>query len=132
MSDQTVAICQNKISLPTLLIASKAYLLAIFAKVKEAGFGKMITRSDAKTLADMAFEIDKRFGKLKAQANTAKAAFEAKMQNKLETFTKEQRDDFVRDFSARYNERVCTLSIKEAEIWGITKKDEPEEKAKND
>lgn len=66
MSDQTAAICQSKISLPTLLIASKAYLLAIFAKVKEAGFGKMITRSDAKTLADMAFEIDKRFGKLKA------------------------------------------------------------------
>lgn len=54
------------------------------------------------------------------------------MQNKLETLTKEQRDDFVRDFSARYNERVCALSIKEAEIWGITKKDEPEEKAKND
>ncbi|MFC2492153.1 MAG: hypothetical protein ACFNUJ_05700, partial [Campylobacter curvus] len=115
MSDQTVAICQSKISLPTLLIASKAYLLAIFAKAKEVGFGKMITRSDAKTLADMAFEIDKRFGKLKSQANTAKAAFEAKMRAKLEALTKEQRDDFVRDFSARYNERVCALSIKEAE-----------------
>ena len=132
MSDQTVAICQNKISLPTLLIASKAYLLAIFAKVKEAGFGKMITRSDAKTLADMAFEIDKRFGKLKAQANTTKAAFEAKMQNRLEALTKEQRDDFVQGFNARYNERVCALSIKEAETLGITKKDEPKEKASND
>ncbi|EAU00233.1 DUF1104 domain-containing protein [Campylobacter curvus] len=132
MSDQTAAICQSKISLPTLLIASKAYLLAIFAKVKEAGFGKMITRSDAKTLADMAFEIDKRFGKLKAQANTTKAAFEAKMQNRLEALTKEQRDDFVQGFNARYNERVCALSIKEAETLGITKKDEPKEKASND
>ena len=132
MSGQTAAICQSKISLPTLLIASKAYLLAIFAKVKEAGFGKMITRSDAKTLADMAFEIDKRFGKLKAQANTTKAAFEAKMQNRLEALTKEQRDDFVQGFNARYNERVCALSIKEAETLGITKKDEPKEKASND
>ncbi len=83
----------------------------------------MVANADAKTLSEVAFEIDKRAGKLKFEAKEAKRGLKAEIRKKFEGMSIADREAFMREFRNGYNAQVGALSVAEAKRLDIELKD---------
>ena len=83
----------------------------------------MVANADAKTLSEVAFEIDKRAGKLRYEAKEAKRGLKAEMVKKMDAMSVADRQNFMQDFRKSYNDKVGSLSVAEAKKLDIELKD---------
>ncbi|QKG29118.1 DUF1104 domain-containing protein [Campylobacter sp. RM16187] len=109
----------KRLKIMSILVALKAYLGAKFDKAQSCGFAKMIKNADAKTLGEISFEIDKRAGKLIAEADSSKQDFKSEFDKRISALSEDERAKFKEEFAARYNEKVLNLSVKEAQELGL-------------
>ena len=84
---------------------------------------KMVANADAKTLSEVAFEIDKRAGKLRYEAKEVKRGLKAEMVKKMDAMSVADRQNFMQDFRKSYNDKVGSLSVAEAKRLDIELKD---------
>lgn len=84
---------------------------------------KMVANADAKTLSEVAFEIDKRAGKLRYEAKEVKRELKAEMVKKMDAMSVADRQNFMQDFRKSYNDKVGSLSVAEAKKLDIELKD---------
>ncbi|WP_169785017.1 DUF1104 domain-containing protein [Campylobacter curvus] len=108
----------KKIALVAVLMAGSMFAASLEKSTNEELYA-MMANADAKTLSDIAFEIDKRVGELKAQIKDTKRGFKSEMRKKLEGMSAADRYKFMQDFRTGYNEKVSTLSVKEADRLDI-------------
>jgi len=85
----------------------------------------MVANADAKTLSEVAFEIDKRAGKLRYEAKEARRGLKAEMRKKFEAMSIADRQNFMSDFRKSYNDQVDALSVAEAKKLDIELKGHP-------
>ena len=84
---------------------------------------KMVANADAKTLSEVAFEIDKRAGKLKFEAKEAKRGLKTEIRKKLDAMSIADKEAFMNG----YNAQVGALSVAEAKKLDIELKDDDDD-----
>ena len=112
----------KKVVLISMLVAGGLFAASLEKSTNDELY-KMVANADAKTLSEVAFEIDKRAGKLKFEAKEAKRGLKAEIRKKLETMSIADREAFMREFRNGYNDQVGALSVAEAKKLDIELKD---------
>ena len=108
----------KKIVLISLLVASGLFVASLEKSTNEELYA-IVANADAKTLSEVAFEIDKRAGKLRYEAKEARRGLKAEMRKKFEAMSIADRQNFMRDFRKSYNDQVDALSVAEAKKLDI-------------
>ncbi len=112
----------KKVVLISMLVAGGLFAASLENSTNDELY-KMVANADAKTLSEVAFEIDKRAGKLKFEAKEAKRGLKAEIRKKLEGMSIADRERFMREFRSGYNAQVGALSVAEAKKLDIELKD---------
>lgn len=112
----------KKVVLISMLVAGGLFAASLEKSTNDELY-KMVANADAKTLSEIAFEIDKRAGKLKFEAKEAKRGLKAEIRKKLEGMSIADRERFMREFRSGYNAQVGALSVAEAKRLDIELKD---------
>ena len=112
----------KKVVLISMLVAGGLFAASLENSTNDELY-KMVANADAKTLSEVAFEIDKRAGKLKFEAKEAKRGLKAEIRKKLEAMSIADRERFMREFRNGYNDQVGALSVAEAKKLDIELKD---------
>jgi len=112
----------KKVVLISMLVAGGLFATSLEKSTNDELY-KMVANADAKTLSEVAFEIDKRAGKLKFEAKEAKRGLKAEIRKKLEAMSIADRERFMREFRNGYNAQVGALSVAEAKKLDIELKD---------
>lgn len=112
----------KKVVLISMLVAGGLFAASLENSTNDELY-KMVANADAKTLSEVAFEIDKRAGKLKFEAKEAKRGLKTKIRKKFEGMSIADRERFMREFRNGYNAQVGALSVAEAKRLDIELKD---------
>ena len=112
----------KKVVLISMLVAGGLFAASLENSTNDELY-KMVANADAKTLSEVAFEIDKRAGKLKFEAKEAKRGLKAEIRKKFEGMSIADRERFMREFRSGYNAQVSALSVAEAKKLDIELKD---------
>ena len=112
----------KKVVLISMLVAGGLFATSLEKSTNDELY-KMVANADAKTLSEVAFEIDKRAGKLKFEAKEAKRGLKAEIRKKFEGMSIADRERFMREFRSGYNAQVSALSVAEAKKLDIELKD---------
>ena len=112
----------KKVVLIGMLVAGGLFAASLENSTNDELY-KMVANADAKTLSEVAFEIDKRAGKLKFEAKEAKRGLKAEIRKKFEGMSIADRERFMREFRNGYNAQVGALSVAEAKKLDIELKD---------
>ena len=112
----------KKVVLIGMLVAGGLFAASLENSTNDELY-KMVANADAKTLSEVAFEIDKRAGKLKFEAKEAKRGLKTEIRKKLEAMSIADRERFMREFRNGYNDQVGALSVAEAKKLDIELKD---------
>ena len=112
----------KKVVLISMLVAGGLFAASLEKSTNDELY-KMVANADAKTLSEVAFEIDKRAGKLKFEAKEAKRGLKAEIRKKFEGMSIADREAFMREFRNGYNAQVGALSVAEAKRLDIELKD---------
>ena len=112
----------KKVVLISMLVAGGLFAASLENSTNDELY-KMVANADAKTLSEVAFEIDKRAGKLKFEAKEAKRGLKTETRKKLEAMSIADRERFMREFRSGYNAQVGALSVAEAKKLDIELKD---------
>ena len=112
----------KKVVLISMLVAGGLFAASLENSTNDELY-KMVANADAKTLSEVAFEIDKRAGKLKFEAKEAKRGLKAEIRKKFEGMSIADRERFMREFRSGYNAQVGALSVAEAKKLDIELKD---------
>ena len=112
----------KKVVLLSFLVAGGLFAASLENSTNDELY-KMVANADAKTLSEVAFEIDKRAGKLKFEAKEAKRGLKTEIRKKLEGMSIADRERFMREFRSGYNAQVGALSVAEAKKLDIELKD---------
>ena len=112
----------KKVVLISMLVAGGLFAASLENSTNDELY-KMVANADAKTLSEVAFEIDKRAGKLKFEAKEAKRGLKAEIRKKFEGMSIADRERFMREFRNGYNDQVGALSVAEAKKLDIELKD---------
>ena len=112
----------KKVVLISMLVAGGLFAASLEKSTNDELY-KMVANADAKTLSEIAFEIDKRAGKLKFEAKEAKRGLKAEIRKKLEGMSIADRERFMHEFRSGYNAQVGALSVAEAKRLDIELKD---------
>ena len=112
----------KKVVLISMLVAGGLFAASLEKSTNDELY-KMVANADAKTLSEVAFEIDKRAGKLKFEAKEAKRGLKAEIRKKFEGMSIADREAFMREFRNGYNAQVGALSVAEAKKLDIELKD---------
>ena len=112
----------KKVVLISMLVAGGLFAASLENSTNDELY-KMVANADAKTLSEVAFEIDKRAGKLKFEAKEAKRGLKAEIRKKFEGMSIADRERFMREFRNGYNAQVGALSVAEAKKLDIELKD---------
>ena len=112
----------KKVVLISMLVAGGLFAASLEKSTNDELY-KMVANADAKTLSEVAFEIDKRAGKLKFEAKEAKRGLKAEIRKKFEGMSIADRERFMREFRNGYNAQVGALSVAEAKRLDIELKD---------
>ena len=112
----------KKVVLISMLVAGGLFAASLENSTNDELY-KMVANADAKTLSEVAFEIDKRAGKLKFEAKEAKRGLKTEIRKKLEAMSIADRERFMREFRNGYNDQVGALSVAEAKKLDIELKD---------
>ena len=112
----------KKVVLISMLVAGGLFAASLENSTNDELY-KMVENADAKTLSQVAFEIDKRAGKLKFEAKEAKRGLKTEIRKKLEAMSIADRERFMREFRNGYNAQVGALSVAEAKKLDIELKD---------
>ena len=112
----------KKVVLISMLVAGGLFAASLEKSTNDELY-KMVANADAKTLSEVAFEIDKRAGKLKFEAKEAKRGLKTKIRKKFEGMSIADRERFMREFRNGYNAQVGALSVAEAKRLDIELKD---------
>ena len=112
----------KKVVLISMLVAGGLFAASLENSTNDELY-KMVANADAKTLSEIAFEIDKRAGKLKFEAKEAKRGLKTEIRKKLEAMSIADRERFMREFRNGYNDQVGALSVAEAKKLDIELKD---------
>ena len=112
----------KKVVLLSFLVAGGLFAASLENSTNDELY-KMVANADAKTLSEVAFEIDKRAGKLKFEAKEAKRGLKTEIRKKLEGMSIADRERFMREFRNGYNAQVGALSVAEAKKLDIELKD---------
>ncbi|WP_122863055.1 DUF1104 domain-containing protein [Campylobacter showae] len=112
----------KKVVLISMLVAGGLFAASLENSTNDELY-KMVASADAKTLSEVAFEIDKRAGKLKFEAKEAKRGLKAEIRKKFDAMSIADRERFMREFRNGYNAQVGALSVAEAKRLDIELKD---------
>lgn len=112
----------KKVVLISMLVAGGLFAASLENSTNDELY-KMVANADAKTLSEVAFEIDKRAGKLKFEAKEAKRGLKVEIRKKLDSMSIADRERFMREFRNGYNDQVGALSVAEAKRLDIELKD---------
>ena len=112
----------KKVVLISMLVAGGLFAASLEKSTNDELY-KMVANADAKTLSEVAFEIDKRAGKLKFEAKEAKRGLKTEIRKKFEGMSIADREAFMREFRNGYNAQVGALSVAEAKKLDIELKD---------
>lgn len=112
----------KKVVLISMLVAGGLFAASLENSTNDELY-KMVANADAKTLSEIAFEIDKRAGKLKFEAKEAKRGLKAEIRKKFEGMSIADGERFMREFRNGYNAQVGVLSVAEAKKLDIELKD---------
>ena len=112
----------KKVVLISMLVAGGLFAASLENNTNDELY-KMVANADAKTLSEVAFEIDKRAGKLKFEAKEAKRGLKTEIRKKFEGMSIADRERFMREFRSGYNAQVGALSVAEAKKLDIELKD---------
>nr|WP_314181707.1 DUF1104 domain-containing protein [uncultured Campylobacter sp.] len=112
----------KKVVLISMLVAGGLFAASLENSTNDELY-KMVANADAKTLSEVAFEIDKRAGKLKFEAKEVKRGLKAEIRKKFEGMSIADRERFMREFRSGYNAQVGALSVAEAKKLDIELKD---------
>ena len=112
----------KKVVLISMLVAGGLFAASLENSTNDELY-KMVANADAKTLSEVAFEIDKRAGKLKFEAKEAKRGLKTEIRKKFEAMSIADREAFMREFRNGYNAQVGALSVAEAKKLDIELKD---------
>ena len=112
----------KKVVLISMLVAGGLFAASLENSTNDELY-KMVANADAKTLSEVAFEIDKRAGKLKFEAKEAKRGLKAEIRKKFDAMSIADRERFMREFRNGYNDQVGALSVAEAKKLDIELKD---------
>ena len=112
----------KKVVLISMLVAGGLFAASLENSTNDELY-KMVANADAKTLSEVAFEIDKRAGKLKFEAKEAKRGLKTEIRKKFEAMSIADRERFMREFRNGYNAQVGALSVAEAKKLDIELKD---------
>ena len=112
----------KKVVVISMLVAGGLFAASLENSTNDELY-KMVANADAKTLSEVAFEIDKRAGKLKFEAKEAKRGLKAEIRKKFEGMSIADRERFMREFRSGYNAQVSALSVAEAKKLDIELKD---------
>ncbi|MCR4941690.1 MAG: DUF1104 domain-containing protein [Campylobacter sp.] len=78
-----------------------------------------IANADAKTLATLAFENKKKAGELEGEARKLRHEFSKAVKEKLSKLNAEDRAKFMREYKKTLDEKIDSLSVKEARRLGF-------------
>ena len=112
----------KKVVLISMLVAGGLFAASLENSTNDELY-KMVANADAKTLSEVAFEIDKHAGKLKFEAKEAKRGLKAEIRKKFDAMSIADRERFMREFRSGYNAQVGALSVAEAKKLDIELKD---------
>ena len=112
----------KKVVLISMFVAGGLFAASLEKSTNDELY-KMVANADAKTLSEVAFEIDKRAGKLKFEAKEAKRGLKAEIRKKLDAMSIADKEAFMREFRNGYNAQVGALSVAEAKKLDIELKD---------
>ena len=112
----------KKVVLLSFLVAGGLFAASLENSTNDELY-KMVANADAKTLSEVAFEIDKRAGKLRYEAKEVKRGLKAEMVKKMDAMSVADRQNFMQDFRKNYNDKVGSLSVAEAKRLDIELKD---------
>lgn len=112
----------KKVVLISMLVVGGLFAASLEKSTNDELY-KMVANADAKTLSEIAFEIDKRAGKLKFEAKEAKRGLKAEIRKKFEGMSIADGERFMREFRNGYNAQVGVLSVAEAKKLDIELKD---------
>ena len=112
----------KKVVLISMLVAGGLFAASLEKSTNDELY-KMVANADAKTLSEVAFEIDKRAGKLKFEAKEAKRGLKTEIRKKLDAMSIADKEAFMREFRNGYNAQVGALSVAEAKKLDIELKD---------
>ena len=112
----------KKVVLISMLVAGGLFAASLENSTNDELY-KMVANADAKTLSEIAFEIDKRAGKLKFEAKEAKRGLKAEIRKKFEGMSIADGERFMREFRNGYNAQVGVLSVAESKKLDIELKD---------
>ena len=112
----------KKVVLISMLVAGGLFAASLENSTNDELY-KMVANADAKTLSEVAFEIDKRAGKLKFEAKEAKRGLKTEIRKKLDAMSIADKEAFMREFRNGYNAQVGALSVGEAKKLDIELKD---------
>ena len=112
----------KKVVLISMLVAGGLFAASLENSTNDELY-KMVANADAKTLSEVAFEIDKRAGKLRYEAKEVKRGLKAEMVKKIDAMSVADRQNFMQDFRKSYNDKVGSLSVAEAKRLDIELKD---------
>ena len=112
----------KKVALISMLVAGGLFAASLENSTNDELY-KMVANADAKTLSEVAFEIDKRAGKLRYEAKEVKRGLKAEMVKKMDAMSVADRQNFMQDFRKSYNDKVGSLSVAEAKRLDIELKD---------
>ena len=112
----------KKVVLISMLVAGGLFAASLENSTNDELY-KMVANADAKTLSEVAFEIDKRAGKLRYEAKEVKRGLKAEMIKKMDAMSVADRQNFMQDFRKSYNDKVGSLSVAEAQKLDIELKD---------
>ena len=112
----------KKVVLISMLVAGGLFAASLEKSTNDELY-KMVANADAKTLSEVAFEIDKRAGKLKFEAKEAKRGLKTEIRKKLDAMSIADKEAFMREFRNGYNAQVGALSVGEAKKLDIELKD---------
>jgi len=112
----------KKVVLISMLVAGALFAASLENSTNDELY-KMVANADAKTLSEVAFEIDKRAGKLRYEAKEVKRELKAEMVKKMDAMSVADRQNFMQDFRKSYNDKVGSLSVAEAKRLDIELKD---------
>ena len=112
----------KKVVLISMLVVGGLFAASLEKSTNDELY-KMVANADAKTLSEVAFEIDKRAGKLRYEAKEVKRGLKAEMVKKMDAMSVADRQNFMQDFRKSYNDKVGSLSVAEAKRLDIELKD---------
>ncbi|MFC2751112.1 MAG: DUF1104 domain-containing protein [Campylobacter sp.] len=112
----------KKVVLISMLVAGGLFAASLENSTSDELY-KMVANADAKTLSEVAFEIDKRAGKLRYEAKEVKRGLKTEIRKKFEAMSIADRERFMREFRSGYNAQVGALSVAEAKRLDIELKD---------